>query len=176
MSLHKTLDTFLAGTIFALATTFILVVSTKLLDVVVVYANAFLGVLFRILVVFTYDRVRGLPVTLDVGFVRFKKIIVGPKPMGDGSGDGMKEKQLSDMDIDEIVPVIGFGLVNYAGEGSWVSYVVSAVGVGFGVVVIVVVFVCYFYCLFLFFLPALWWERSNEMGGNDENKWQKFIK
>ena len=44
LPLHETVETFLAGTIFALASTFILVGSTKLISVIVTYGDIFLGV------------------------------------------------------------------------------------------------------------------------------------
>tara|TARA_B110000305_G_scaffold234981_1_gene293884 strand:- start:108 stop:332 length:225 start_codon:yes stop_codon:yes gene_type:complete len=46
---HETIETFLAGTIFALATTFILVGSTKLITVIVTFADVFVGNFFRLI-------------------------------------------------------------------------------------------------------------------------------
>lgn len=78
LPLHETVETFLAGTIFALASTFILVGSTKIISVLVTYADIFLGLPFRWLGGFAFDRARGKPVTLDVGFGPFKTRVVGP--------------------------------------------------------------------------------------------------
>jgi len=79
LPLHETVETFLAGTIFALATTFILVGSTKLVTIIVTYADFFLGVPCRSLGGFAFDRALGKPVTLDIGFSFFKTRIIGPK-------------------------------------------------------------------------------------------------
>lgn len=46
---HETVETFLAGTIFALATNFILVGSTKIIQVIVTYFDFFLGMPVRFL-------------------------------------------------------------------------------------------------------------------------------
>lgn len=79
LPLHETVETFLAGTIFALATTFILVGSTKIVAVIVTYGDVFVGGPFRLLGGFFFDRARGKPVTLDVGIGPWKKRLVGPK-------------------------------------------------------------------------------------------------
>ena len=78
LPLHETVETFLAGTIFALASTFILVGSTKIVSVLVTYADLFLGLPFRWFGGFAFDRARGKPVTLDVGIGPFKTRVVGP--------------------------------------------------------------------------------------------------
>lgn len=67
LPLHETVETFLAGTVFAIATTFILVGSTKILTVIFTYADFFLGAPMRILGGFSFDRARGRPVTFDIG-------------------------------------------------------------------------------------------------------------
>uniref|UniRef100_A0A7S1YHC6 Uncharacterized protein n=1 Tax=Grammatophora oceanica TaxID=210454 RepID=A0A7S1YHC6_9STRA len=91
LPLHETVETFLAGTIFSLASTFILVGSTKIVTVVITYADVFLGVPARVLGGFAFDRAVGKPVTLDIGFGPFKTRVVGPpdeeKKEGE-SGDG----------------------------------------------------------------------------------------
>lgn len=81
LPLHETVETFLAGTVFALATTFILVGSTKLLTVIFTYADFFLGAPLRLLGGFFFDRARGRPVTLDIGIGPFKTRLIGPKDL-----------------------------------------------------------------------------------------------
>jgi hypothetical protein len=65
---HETVETFLAGTIFALATTFILVGSTKLIQIIAFYGDLIVGGPCRLIGGFFFDRARGEPVTLDVSF------------------------------------------------------------------------------------------------------------
>ena len=48
LPLHETVETFLAGVIFAVATNFILIGSTKLITVIFTYADIFLGFPFRL--------------------------------------------------------------------------------------------------------------------------------
>jgi len=79
LPLHETVETFLAGTIFALASTFILVGSTKIVSVLVTYGDVFIGGPCRLLGGFSLDRALGRPVTLDIGFGPFKTRIIGPK-------------------------------------------------------------------------------------------------
>ncbi|KAL9186909.1 hypothetical protein ACHAXT_010629 [Thalassiosira profunda] len=79
LPLHETVETFLAGTIFALATTFILVGSTKLIQIIAFYGDLVVGGPCRLLGGFFFDRARGEPVTLDVSFFGFFKTrLVGP--------------------------------------------------------------------------------------------------
>lgn len=79
LPLHETVETFLAGTIFALATTFILVGSTKLVQVIAFYGDLVIGGPCRLLGGFFFDRALGEPVTLDVSFFGFFKTrLVGP--------------------------------------------------------------------------------------------------
>jgi len=78
LPLHETVETFLAGVIFAFAATFILLGSTKLVTVAVTYADFLLGVPSRLFGGFFYDRAIGKPVTLDVGFGPFKTRLIGP--------------------------------------------------------------------------------------------------
>jgi len=76
---HETVETFLAGTIFALATTFILVGSTKLIQIIAFYGDLVVGGPCRLFGGFFFDRARGEPVTLDVSFFGFFKTrLVGP--------------------------------------------------------------------------------------------------
>jgi hypothetical protein len=56
---HETVETFLAGTIFALATTFILVGSTKLIQIIAFYGDLIVGGPCRLLGGFFFDRARG---------------------------------------------------------------------------------------------------------------------
>ena len=79
LPLHETVETFLAGTVFALATTFILVGSTKLLTVIFTYADFFIGGPLRLFGGFFFDRARGKPVILDIGAGPFKTRVFGPK-------------------------------------------------------------------------------------------------
>jgi len=48
LPLHETVETFLAGTVFAVATNFILLGSTKIITVLATYADIFLGFPFRV--------------------------------------------------------------------------------------------------------------------------------
>lgn len=123
LPLHETVETFLAGTIFALASTFILVGSTKIVSVLVTYADVLVGAPCRLFGGFAFDRAKGKPVTLDIGFGPFKKRIVGP-----GSPkDEIKEETWEDL-IDfsgvegkDIPVVIASGTVKAFGETSKVS-------------------------------------------------------
>lgn len=76
---HESVETFLAGTIFALATTFILVSSTKVIQILAFYGDLLIGGPCRLFGGFFFDRARGEPVTLDVSFFGFFKTrLVGP--------------------------------------------------------------------------------------------------
>lgn len=81
---HETVETFLAGAIFSLATTFILIGSTKIIMVVVTYTDILIGLPFRLLGGFAFDRASGKPVTLDLGFGPFKKRFIGPPEPKEG--------------------------------------------------------------------------------------------
>lgn len=123
LPLHETVETFLAGSIFALASTFILVGSTKIVSVLVTYADVLVGAPCRLFGGFAFDRAKGKPVTLDIGFGPFKKRVVGP-----GSPkDEVKEETWEDL-IDfsgvagkDIPVVIASGTVKAFGETSKVS-------------------------------------------------------
>lgn len=131
LPLHETVETFLAGTIFALATTFILVGSTKLIQIIAFYGDLIVGGPCRLFGGFFFDRARGEPVTLDISFFGFFKTrLVGPpidfkeeetrKKIGGG-----EEKSL--LDFDRIkptdIPLLAVsGVVKVAGEASKVSH------------------------------------------------------
>lgn len=78
LPLHETVETFLAGVIFAIATTFILIGSTKILTVLFVYLDLLFGAPLRVFGGFANDRAIGKPVTLDIGVGRFKTRVIGP--------------------------------------------------------------------------------------------------
>ena len=78
LPLHETVETFVAGTVFALTATFILIGSTKIVTVIVTYADFLLGFPSRLFGGFFYDRALGRPVTLDVGIGPFKTRVIGP--------------------------------------------------------------------------------------------------
>lgn len=84
---HETVETFLAGTIFALATTFILIGSTKIMTIIITYTDFLIGLPFRLLGGFTCDRALGKPVTLDIGLGPFKTRLIGPPVEEDGTGE-----------------------------------------------------------------------------------------
>lgn len=84
LPLHETVETFLAGGIFAVATTFILIGSTKLVTVIVTYTDFLLGLPSRLIGGFAFDRARGKPVTLDIGFGPFKTRVIGPPEPKEG--------------------------------------------------------------------------------------------
>ena len=92
LPLHETVETFLAGGIFAIATTFILIGSTKLLTVIVTYADFILGLPSRLLGGFTFDRAQGKPVTVDLGVGPFKTRVIGPK---DATKEGAEQEKFN---------------------------------------------------------------------------------
>mmetsp|Transcript_60028 Transcript_60028/g.71441 ORF Transcript_60028/g.71441 Transcript_60028/m.71441 type:complete len:381 (+) Transcript_60028:70-1212(+) len=108
---HETLETFVAGSIFALVSTFILVGSTKIVTVLWTFADVFVGGPCRLLGGFGYDRARGVPVTLDVGKMR----LVGPKKT-DVPEKGILEPK-SDNVVD-VAAVLVFGTVKLLGDTS----------------------------------------------------------
>ena len=57
LPLHETVETFLTGTIFAVATNFILIGSTKIITVIATYADVFIGLPARLLGGFGWDRI-----------------------------------------------------------------------------------------------------------------------
>ncbi|GKY99393.1 hypothetical protein MPSEU_000894000 [Mayamaea pseudoterrestris] len=112
LPLHETVETFLAGTVFAIATTFILVGSTKILIVIATYTDFLIGLPFRLFGGFAFDRAMGKPVTLDIGFGPFKTRVIGPVDKADGA----VEKSFTDLGPAELVSVIIFGTAKFAGQ------------------------------------------------------------
>jgi hypothetical protein len=120
---HETVETFIAGTIFALAATFILIGSTKIITVLVTYTDLVIGIPFRLFGGFINDRALGKPVTLDIGFGPFKTRVVGPP-------DDPQEKKVDVTKLDPVtLVVVGLsGAVRVTGQ---------AVGVSISLIVIV---------------------------------------
>jgi hypothetical protein len=116
LPLHETVETFLAGTVFALATTFILVGSTKILTVIFTYTDFLLGGPCRLLGGFFFDRARGKPVTLDIGFGPFKTRVIGPKDVEDTSNTYDYSVDLSETSPAELPVVFISGGVKAAGQ------------------------------------------------------------
>ena len=137
LPLHETVETFIAGTIFALATTFILVGSTKLIQIIAFYGDLVLGGPCRLFGGFFFDRARGMPVTLDVSFFGFWKTrLVGPPLDQDeskngggspgGGGESPSSSSFALVDFDKVrpadVPLLAlFGAIKVVGETSKVS-------------------------------------------------------
>ena len=124
LPIHETVETFLAGTIFALATTFILVGSTKLIQIIAFYGDLLVGGPCRLLGGFFFDRARGEPVTLDVSFFGFFKTrLVGPA-VDFKEEESAGQKPLVDFDKvkpAEIPLLIFSGGVKFVGDASKVS-------------------------------------------------------
>jgi len=78
LPLHETVETFLAGTIFAFATSFILIGSSKIISVLAAYVDFLVGFPARLFGGFLYDRAAGKKVTLDIGAGSWKTRLVGP--------------------------------------------------------------------------------------------------
>lgn len=120
LPLHETVETFLAGTVFALATTFILVGSTKLLTVIFTYADFFVGGPMRLFGGFFFDRARGKPVILDVGIGPLKTRVFGPKDAeeNDVSKNGNFDfaVDFDKTDTEKLPVVIISGGVKFAGQ------------------------------------------------------------
>lgn len=114
LPLHETVETFLAGAIFALATTFILIGSTKLLTVIVTYTDFLLGLPARLFGGFAFDRAQGKPVTLDIGFGPFKTRVIGPPEPKEGEADG--SFNLKDASVPAVLVLVLSGAVNYFGQ------------------------------------------------------------
>jgi hypothetical protein len=128
LPLHETVETFIAGTIFALATTFIMVGSTKLISVIVLYGDVFIGGPCRLFGGFFFDRALGKPVTLDVGIGPWKKRLVGPPdaPSSTEEGSGGDLSGLENLSPTQIPVLAVSGVVKYLGEGSKVSFLFSS--------------------------------------------------
>jgi hypothetical protein len=116
LPLHETVETFLAGTVFALATTFILVGSTKILTVIFTYADFLVGGPMRLLGGFFFDRARGKPVTLDIGFGPFKTRVIGPKDLDVSSSQYDYSVDLGNTSPAELPVVVLSGGVKAAGQ------------------------------------------------------------
>lgn len=120
---HETVETFIAGSIFALATTFILVGSTKIIQILAFYSDLILGGPCRLFGGFFFDRARGEPVTLDVSFLWWKKRLIGPpvdfkeeelrKKMGEGEE---KWLDLENVKAKDVPLLIVSGGVKLTGE------------------------------------------------------------
>jgi hypothetical protein len=116
LPIHETVETFLAGAIFALATTFILIGSTKLVTVLITYTDFVFGLPSRLFGGFIFDRAQGKPVTLDIGIGPFQSRIIGPP----------KDKEIPALKVQDISPLAWIvlllsGTVNYFGKFLQVS-------------------------------------------------------
>jgi hypothetical protein len=111
LPLHETVETFIAGTIFALAATFILIGSTKLVSVIVFFTDLLLGAPARLFGGFFFDRASGKPVTLDLGFGPFKTRVIGPPEEDIESKVAAKDKSAT-----ELVVIGVSGAVKYTGD------------------------------------------------------------
>jgi hypothetical protein len=123
---HETVETFLAGVVFSLATTFILVSSTKIVTVIATYTDFLVGAPFRLFGGFSFDRARGKPVTLDIGFGPFKKRLVGPPENKDADGKVISDDNdivaiLTSADPKSLPVIIVSGGVKTVGEALRVS-------------------------------------------------------
>lgn len=121
LPVHETVETFLAGTVFALATTFILVGSTKLLTVIFTYADFFVGGPLRLFGGFFFDRARRKPVIVDIGLGPFKTRVIGPKDTEGSENSNSKKKfdyavNFSETNPAELSVVILSGGVKFAGQ------------------------------------------------------------
>lgn len=94
LPIHETVETFIAGSTFAVVSTFILVGSTKIVSVLYTYADFFLGTPLRVIGGYTYDRARGKPVTFDIGLGPFKTRVIGP---GNPKDNPYKEDTLDEL-------------------------------------------------------------------------------
>lgn len=117
LPLHETVETFAAGTVFAFTTAFILVGSTKLVAVVMTFADVFVGVPCRLFGGYLYDRARGVPVTLDVGVGPFKARLVGP-PKDSEELRELRDRPLLELPLKRLPFVFVFGSFKAAGEFS----------------------------------------------------------
>ena len=139
--MHENVETFLAGTIFALATTFILVGSTKLIQIIAFYGDLIIGGPCRLFGGFFFDRARGEPVTLDVSFFGFWKTrLVGPPvDFNEEKKVGGGERTNKLIDFEKVkptdVPLLALsGGVKVVGEASKVSCELHSANTMHGVV------------------------------------------
>ena len=115
LPLHETVETFIAGTIFALTATFILIGSTKIITVIVTYTDFLIGLPSRLFGGFFYDRALGKPVTLDIGFGPFKTRVIGPSDEEEIEINILKQGPLN------FIIVVVSGLVKLLGQVLGVS-------------------------------------------------------
>ena len=101
LPLHETVETYVAGSLFAVTTCFILVGSTKLLAVLVTSADLFLGLPARLLGGFVFDRAQNKPITVDVGVGPFKTRLIG-----EGSAKDDLAKEPTKFDFKSIPPAV----------------------------------------------------------------------
>mmetsp|Transcript_6021 Transcript_6021/g.7671 ORF Transcript_6021/g.7671 Transcript_6021/m.7671 type:complete len:378 (+) Transcript_6021:121-1254(+) len=124
LPLHETVETFLAGTIFALASTFILVGSTKLFSVIVTYFDVFIGGILRLIGGYAFDRAKGKPVTFDIGIGPFKTRVIGPGSPKDDKGKEETFEEIidfSNVNGKDLPIALFFGAVKAVGETSKVT-------------------------------------------------------
>lgn len=114
---HETVETFLAGVIFALAATFILIGSTKIITIIITYTDFLIGLPCRLLGGFSYDRAMGKPVTLDIGLGPFKTRLIGPP-----AEEVVAEQDWSKLGVGSLVTVIVSGSVKTVGIALGVSH------------------------------------------------------
>lgn len=122
------IQTFIAGSIFALATTFILVGSTKIVTVLVTYSDLLVGAPCRLLGGFFFDRAQEKPVTLDIGAGFFKTRVFGPPvPLSEEKlwrkGIELDKPSVWEVDWDNISPskypiILTSGSIKAVGESS----------------------------------------------------------
>jgi hypothetical protein len=119
LPIHETVETFLAGGIFAIATTFILVGSTKLLTVVATYTDFVFGFPSRFFGGFIFDRAIGKPVTIDLQLGPwFRPRLFGPPKPKDGQPDPALEKEykIETNSLSTFVVLAIFGIIKFFGE------------------------------------------------------------
>jgi hypothetical protein len=111
---HETVETFIAGAIFAFATTFVFIGSTKILTVIVTYTDFLFGLPARLLGGFAFDRAQSKPVTFDVGFGPFKTRVVGPS---EEELANQAPIDITKQSIPTVLLLFLSGAVNYFGKG-----------------------------------------------------------
>jgi hypothetical protein len=122
LPIHETVETFLAGGIFAVATTFILIGSTKLLTVIATYTDFLLGFPSRLVGGFVFDRAQGKPVTLDVGIGPwFQTRVIGPADTKAGEVPVIDFK-VTEASPPELIVLFLSGIVKVFGEVLGVRY------------------------------------------------------
>jgi hypothetical protein len=121
LPLRETVETFIAGGIFAIATTFILIGSTKLLTVIATYTDFIFGVPSRLLGGYTFDRAQGKPVTLDIGLGPFKTRLIGPPDTKPGE-EPQVAFDLANTNVLTLLILFVSGTVKAVGEVLGVSF------------------------------------------------------